>query len=52
MHQNLHQNQKSCTKSAPKTTLKTQNKDYVYLLFRSKNYPALTIKTGFFIETL
>lgn len=31
MHQNLHQNQKSCTKSAPKKT-KIRIKDYVYSL--------------------
>lgn len=41
MHQDLHQNQKSCTKNTPKNHTKIRIKDYVYSLFKSKNYPAL-----------
>lgn len=41
MHQILHQNQKGCTKSAPKNQTKIRIKDYVYSLFKSKYRPAL-----------
>ena len=41
MHQNLHQNQKTCTKSAPKNQTKIRMRDYVHSLFRSIKSPCL-----------
>ncbi len=46
MHQYLHQNQKSCTKSAPKNQTKIRIKDYVYSLLSQKITLPCKFKTG------